>query len=845
MSFGGGGSQGGQTQSLAALVPAYTGLQLMTSAESLPRPIIYGLAPLAPNIIYYNNFQSHPVLAWTGQTWIITSWYYTADLAFALCEGQIANIGQVWQNNSTYLFHSGSPNPEGWSLSVWQSENNGKGPAGALSLFTGASGQMPWSYLAGTGYDLAYKGLAYIGAAGFNLGSSAAVGSLRFEIAGPFYGSGANGIDADPALVIQDFLTNPSYGVPSFMSGSLDASTLLGASGDSSCQSYWQALGLCFSPALVQQETAASILTRWCKLLNVAPVWTGGKLKFVPYGDLSIHGVLVNWTAQVTPVYVLTYDHFMAPSGGDMTGAQGSPVVVERNDPLALFNVQRLEAQNRAGVNVDAGLVTSQISANFVQALTIAAKGVSPGSITLPQPNGQPQYQATPIEARDLYDAEINGLRLAPTMTAHEICDLSVAATVAQILLQRGLYIRNTFRFTVSWEFSLLDPMDVVSITDPLLGLSAKTVRILEIEENDDGSFVVIAEDLTIGVSTPGPNIVSGSAPQTIDVTVTADPVDLSLVYEPPAAASNGVAQIWFGASGGSGGVPDPNWGGCNVWVSIDGGSTYTQIGVVARAAPMGSLTASYPSASGFDTTDTLSVNLAASGGELASTTAANAQAGAVNLSLIDSELVAFETATLTGANAYNLTNVQRGAFGTTPAAHSSGAQFAQLSNILQYNLPAAWVGVWLYFKFQSFNVYNNGLQSLSACTPVPYTPRGAGYGASQINTLSETVALSGASTLTTTAKVPAGAYLLEVSVTIATPVTGPSSINIDPQYLASGAAGGSSGAFGSVGVSTGANHNYSTGGFIWGVASEIVLTGVGGSFASGSATVSVTYLVV
>jgi hypothetical protein len=841
----GGAQQSGQSQSLGSLVPAYTGLQLMSSAESLPRQLVYGMAPVAPNIIYYNNFQSHPQLAWTGQAWIITGWTYSADFVFALCEGAISNVGQVWQNNSNYLFQSGSPNPEGFSLQQWQSENNGKGPAAGVSLFTGGPGQTPWGYLAATPYGLAYQDLAYVGAASFNLGSSAAVGSLRFEIASIFYGTGANGVDADPALVIQDFLTDPNHGVPSFPAGSLDTSTLLGASGDSSCQSYWRALGLCFSPALLQQEPASSILTRWCQLLNVAPVWTGGKLTFVPYGDLSLQGSTVNWTAQTSPVYELTYDHFMAPSGGDMTGAQGSPVVVERNDPLTLHNVQRLEAQNRAGVNVNAGLVTSQTGALLVEVLTIAAKGVSPGSITLPQPNGQPQYQATPIEARDLYDAQVNGLRIAPTITAHEICDLSVAATIAQILLQRGLYVRNTFIFTVSWEFSLLDPMDVISITDPLIGLENKLVRITEIEESDDGSFRITAEDLTIGVSTPGPNIVSGSAPQTIDVTIPAEPVDLSLVYEPPAAASNGTAQIWFGASGGSSGVPDPNWGGCNVLVSVDGGATYNKIGTITGPAPIGSLTASYASASGFDTTDTLAVNLAVSGGALASTTAGNAQAGAVNLSLIDSELVAFETATLTGANAYNLTNVQRGAFGTTPAAHSSGAQFAQLSNILQYTLPASWVGVALYFKFQSFNIYGNGVEALSSATAVPYTPRGAGYGASQVNTLSQTLALSGASVATTTAAVPAGAYLLGVSVMIDTPATGPTSINIDPQYLATGAAGGSSGAFGNVGVSIGANHSYPTGGVLWSVASEIVLTPVGSAFTGGSATVSVTYLVI
>ena len=47
----------------------------------------------------------------------------------------------------------------------------------------------------------------------------------------------------------------------------------------------------------------------------------------------------------------------------------------------------------------------------------------------------------------------------------------------------------------------------------------------------------------------------------------TADPVNSPpLIYEPPAALTNSVAQVWVGASGGSGGVNDPNWGGAAFW---------------------------------------------------------------------------------------------------------------------------------------------------------------------------------------------------------------------------------------------------------------------------------------
>ena len=41
-----------------------------------------------------------------------------------------------------------------------------------------------------------------------------------------------------------------------------------------------------------------------------------------------------------------------------------------------------------------------------------------------------------------------------------------------QLMLQRAVYIRNTYKFRLSWECCLLDPMDLVTVTDAVLGLS-------------------------------------------------------------------------------------------------------------------------------------------------------------------------------------------------------------------------------------------------------------------------------------------------------------------------------------------------------------------------------------
>ena len=43
----------------AAVTPDYTGLQIQTAVNALPVPIVWGESKLAPNVIWYNNFQTH------------------------------------------------------------------------------------------------------------------------------------------------------------------------------------------------------------------------------------------------------------------------------------------------------------------------------------------------------------------------------------------------------------------------------------------------------------------------------------------------------------------------------------------------------------------------------------------------------------------------------------------------------------------------------------------------------------------------------------------------------------------------------------------------------------------
>ncbi|MGP8231523.1 MAG: hypothetical protein ACLQL2_02510 [Methylovirgula sp.] len=99
-----------------------------------------------------------------------------------------------------------------------------------------------------------------------------------------------------------------------------------------------------------------------------------------------------------------------------------------------------------------------------------------------------------------------------------------------------------------------------------------------------------------------------------------------------------------------------------------------------------------------------------------------------MTLMIVDSEFMAYETATLTGVNAYQLTGLYRGLYGSGAVGHAAGASIARLDGaVFKYVLPNSYIGQPLYLKFQSFNIFGGGLQDLSDCAAYTFSPAGAG----------------------------------------------------------------------------------------------------------------------
>ena len=655
--------------------PQYTGVQMQASSSALPIPILWGMTLVAPNVVWAGDFFASPQYSQSGGKGGVfggggssqpTGYEYFSALVFGLCEGPISTVRWGYDGQDTY--------------SLYQLN---------CGIIKGSTPQTPWSYLTANHPKraLAYPGTALVVSSSFDLGSSASVGSLSFEVVGAFSGTSVTTTDADPAQIVFDFLTNAQYGV-GFPAASIDATVLYGLTG-ASYQAYCAAVGIGLSPALTDQEAANSILARWLQLTNSTAVWSGGRLKIIPFGDAPVTGTLngggsASFVPNATPVYDLTDDDFIA-------GTDADPVIVTRSDPYSTPNVVNLEVLSRAP------------TAAFGQ---IAS-----------QPN---YYAPTPIQARDQNAIESYGLRIGPTVTAHEICTVGIGQIAAQLILQRALYVRNTYAFKLSWECCLLEPMDIVTLSDANLGLAKTPVRILEIAEDGDGLLTVTAEEYPGAIgSTPGYAVDASTYEGTVSRSVAPAPVNTPIIFEPPSDLTGGVAQIRLGVSGGTSGVADPNWGGAAIYASTDN-MTYQMIGAVSAPSRMGGLASALGTPPG-SASDTLQASFAESG-------AAIVTASTPTLALVDAEILSFASATLTGTNAYSLGGLSRRLYGQQGGAHAVGAPVLVLdASVFTWAMPQAFVGAKLWFKLASLNVFGAMQQDLSTCTAYSYTPVGSG----------------------------------------------------------------------------------------------------------------------
>ncbi|MFV5360739.1 phage tail protein [Acinetobacter oleivorans] len=620
-------------------------MRIQQSAYGLCQPLVYGKTRVAANMFWYGDFLATPHTTVEksggkgGSTKTSnTTFSYSASLMLGLCENQIKKIGLIWVDKDQYITKL-----EG-SITL--------DPIDQLKfeLYDG-NNNPPWGWLVSKHPDQAinYPFLGYVACANYEMGNSASLSNHNFEVISTITLSETID-DANPADVIEDFITHPRHGAaPNLNMADLEE-----------FRTYCRAANLLISPAFTEQRAAYETINEIVEAVNCAVVPSPDGLKIRSFGDSAITGNGVTFTPDLTPVYHLTDDDFISDD---------EPVRVRRSRDTDAYNHVQIEYINRYN-----------------------------------------QYNTETTEAKDQANIEMFGLRTEDPVESHYFCEPKIARHAAQLRLQRLLYVRNEYEFTLGWKYCRLEPMDIVTITDEALGLDQFPVRITRIEEDEFGELTITAEELAVGsrsaieYDSQASNGYQGGNEEPGNVNAPA-------IFEPPLDLTDGKNQVWVAVSGGI------NWGGCNVWASLDN-TTYEMIGTIYGSARYGQLVTAIDED---DTTFQVELNTAS---RIFSGTLQDAQVDQT-LCKVGDEYFNYQVATLNGSGLYTLSDVLRGRFDDAQI-HSAGEPFVRLDRaIFVYPYNENLVGKQIFLKFTSFNGLERKEQTLDEVTAYSYTLSG------------------------------------------------------------------------------------------------------------------------
>ena len=492
--------------------------------------------------------------------------------------------------------------------------------------------------------------------------------------------------------------------------------------------------GLWGSLSMNSQQAASDWIKTIAEAANCAPVFSGFRLKLIPRSEVS---AAANGAVYVSPTAAGPVANLDTANGDFMASAGESPLQVVRKARTDTDSVLQMQHINRAS-----------------------------------------SYQQVVTAVPDPASVALFGVRKKDPDQNNAVQDVAIARSILTIQIRRRNYVdRLSYEFKLNQRWAFLEAMDLVTVSDEEQGIAQIPVRLTSVEEDDQLALACEAEPFIYGVHAPQSlaTIITSPYSPSSATQLSAGDVNPPILFEPvpELCANQPQAQIWAVISSTA-----ANFGGCQAWVSTDGGSSYNPAGdPILGSAVTGKLTAVWPAETDPDTTNDLLLDMSESNGVIESISATeednfllpcivtgadmtvkNNGTAVASFSLPtfsnngvavagpsldwDYELMAYATAVLTGTNLYTLKatgagNQLRRSVYNAPASgagitHSAGERFAVLSpagmGIFKVNLPSQWVGTALHFKFPSFNSFGGAIQSLSDCIDYVYTPTGVPY---------------------------------------------------------------------------------------------------------------------
>ena len=330
--------------------------------------------------------------------------------------------------------------------------------------------------------------------------------------------------------------------------------------------------GLFGSMSLDSQRTAADTLADLYACANAWPVWSGFRLKSIARSEVSAAGNGAVYTAPTAsgPVMNIREDDLIGDKDGNLIQ------IVDKTPGIDEPNILQIEFLDRSSDY-------NPSVASWPENATAAIYGPKKGGASDDSTTGSPKV-------------------------LHQIMDPLVARKLLAIQARRNsIVVPKQFKFKGKTQLQLLEPGDLVTVNDSFLGISGLAVRITSVSEDDKYGLDFEAELFSYGVHAPDPALVVtptsgfqpnfGVVPASVNTPIFLEPVlRLSETTQPQ-------LEIVVSDS-------DPNYGGCAVYISTDGGTSYNPIGQCVGNGITGVTTADWPIATDPDTTNDLAVDL-------------------------------------------------------------------------------------------------------------------------------------------------------------------------------------------------------------------------------------------
>lgn len=423
-------------------------------------------------------------------------------------------------------------------------------------------------------------------------------------------------LDMNPACIIEDLCTVARY------AGSLPDVAINRAS-FTAAHDYYDLNDLLLSPHYTNRQAILQHLNDLLIIIDSYLIVSQGGIKLLPRG-LAV------------PIYDISLKNY--------TNEQ-EPTVA-RIGPADITSRVIIHWVNRYGTDPFAAAGTGQLQ-----------QGEGSGGRTFYTPSTDMAYEDWLIEDNEGTELDVGG---------EAICTPTRAQKIGHRILWTRAFNRFNMKIPVGPQDPLLEPGDVIRLTDAGLSMSGKTFRIISVDEDQTGRqlWSVIEENTQI----LGWNIASIATQRGANpfVTPAGTPGTLLTAQELPPPAVNGNGSILLAAASRS-----PSWFGANIYVSNDN-ATYTPLIKTTVGAVVGYLAqplgADYHA---IDDSSILEVTLLTPGATLSTVTDAQWRAG-TNKLLVGNEIIYFQNATLVSGSTWALSMLMRGMEGTIADPHSA-----------------------------------------------------------------------------------------------------------------------------------------------------------------------------